>query len=195
MSSTQACVLLLEHGLVPQARAVLRSALETLFTLGALANHSHLADEILQSHEADKRTVAERISRWQDPGLRSAMVVQITEPELDQLRSSKAKSLNQFALAKLADMEDWYLSVYMLLSFSAHGAVTDLADHLVADASGSVIEFRNEPQVEDQQATWAYTVEIQLRAIDALTNLFALAEPSTRVLAERLRVLAAESVA
>lgn len=192
LASTQACVLLLEHGLVSQARTVLRSALETLFPLGALANHPHLAEELLQSHEADRRTIAERIRRWHDPELRAAIVEHITDSELEQLLGSKAKSLNQFELSKLADMEDWYLSVYMLLSFSAHGAVSDLTGHLVTDKSGNVIEFRNEPQLQDQADTWAYTIEMQLRAVDALTKLFKLGQPSTQALAEQLRVLVAE---
>jgi hypothetical protein len=46
IASTQASVILLNHGLVSQARAVLRSALEALFPLRAVANDPSIAEEL-----------------------------------------------------------------------------------------------------------------------------------------------------
>jgi Family of unknown function (DUF5677) len=195
ITSTQAAVLLLEHGLPSQSRAVLRAALETLFCLGAVANQPHRAEEFLASHQADRRKVAKRVGEWKNPALRAAVESQLTEEKLSEVLSTSGKELNLRDLAKLAEIEDWYLSMYLLLSFSAHGSVADLAKHLVRDNLGEVVGLRNEPEVEAQSASWCYAIEIQLHAIRALSKLFSLGEPELDDFESRLILLSGEDEA
>jgi hypothetical protein len=190
LASTQACVVLLEHGLVSQARTILRSALECLFPLCAIAKDRSLAGGLLDSHNADRRTLADRMKRWQDPALRAAVAAELESPSFAAALQSKSRAINQYELAKLADMEDWYLSLYTLLSFSAHGAVSDLAAHLVEGLNDDLEALQNEPQIHGQTETWLYTVEVQLRAIQAVTRLVAAAPPALSHFEERLRGLA-----
>jgi hypothetical protein len=113
----------------------------------------------------------------------------VSDDELNAMLASKAKSLNQYDLAKRADMEDWYLTIYTLLSFAAHGAISDLESHAVVDADGDVVEFKSEPELADQQAIWAWAAEVEVAAMRALSQLFALSTTDIEALAQRLHVL------
>ena len=170
IASVQASALLLELGLPSQARTVLRSALETLFPLCAVAKEPTLAAELVASHDADRRTVADRVRRWQNPALREAIATQVSDVELDTMLASRARPLNQYDLAKRADMEDWYLTIYTLLSFAAHGAISDLESHAVVDANGEVVEFKSEPDLAEQQTVWAWAAEVELAAMRSLSR-------------------------
>lgn len=189
LASTQAAVLLLEHGLLAQARTILRASLETLFALGAIYRKPALVPELVQSHEADKRTVADRMLRWKSPELRSVVEQQITEAELKTLLASKARSTNQFELACAAEMEDWYLSLYSLLSFPAHGAVSDLVNHIVTGDDGLIESFKSEPELQGQAASWGYAIEIQLKAAQALAGIFGTVTIDIEVHSNELRTL------
>ena len=190
IASAQASVILLEHGLPSQARTVLRSALDTLFPLCALVKSPDLAAQLVSSHDADRRTIADRIRRWSDPSLRSSISGRVSDAELDAMLASKAKSLNKYDLAKQAGMEDWYLTLYTLLSFAAHGAMSDLESHAVVDADGDVAEFKNEPELADQQAVWAWAAEVELAAMRSLASLFSLASTDIEALTGWLKRVA-----
>ena len=187
ITSTQAAVLLLEHGLLAQARTVLRAALETLFALCAIVAKPALTPKMLDSHEVDKRRIAQRMRRWNAPDLKAAALANTSPEELDSYIASKAQDQNVYNNAVAADMEDWYSTLYMLLSFSAHSAVSDLASHLVLDDQGQVVEFKNEPEIEGQISTWTYSVEIQLKALQAVATLFKLDTATIEVLVAKFK--------
>jgi hypothetical protein len=172
LASTQAGVLLLEHGLVSQARTMLRTAIETLFQLGAIYRDPNATSKIIASHDADRRTVADRMLRWKSERLRDAIRSEISEDELLELKASKAPGLNVYDLACKAEMEEWYLTLYSLLSFPAHGALSDLTSHVIEDGDGVVHELRSDPEIEEQESSWGYAIEIQLKAADALGGIF-----------------------
>ena len=188
IASTQGAVILLEHGMLPQARAVLRTALETLFPLCAIVQKPQLTTKFLASHDADKRTVADRMLKWKDPNLRAAVTDSTSPAELDGYLASKAKKLNVHDIAVEADMEDWYLTHYMLLSFSAHSAVHDLASHLVRDTQGLIVALKNEPEVDNQLATWTFAIEIQLKALHSLSGLFKLDVTRVEMLKAKFKI-------
>ncbi|MGZ8163566.1 MAG: DUF5677 domain-containing protein [Halobacteriota archaeon] len=172
LASSQAAILLLEHGLLAQARTMLRASLESLLPLGAIYRNPSVVPKLLQSHEADKRTIADRMMRWKSPELRGAIAGKISDDELKTLAASKAPSVNLFDLASAAEMEDWYLALYSLLSFSAHATITDLSNHLVTAADGDVEALKSEPEVDDQASSWGYAIQIQIKALQALAGIF-----------------------
>jgi hypothetical protein len=147
-------------------------SLEALFALGAITEKPEYVQSLIATHEADKRTVADRMLRWQDPGLQQEVAKRISKVELEALKASKAKSMNTFDLAAAADMEDWYLSLYSLLSFPAHGALSDLARHIEIAADGTIEGLKNEPEFDDQEAPWSYAIEIQIKAVEKVAAVF-----------------------
>lgn len=195
LACTQSAVLLLEHGLPTQARTVLRSALESLFPLAAIAKDATLAPALLASHDADRRTLVDRIRRWKDPALRASIDSKVTEAELSAMSAGTGKPTNVYELAKAADMEDWYLTLYTLLSFAAHAKVSDLDRHVVLDETGEATEFQNEPDTSDQGTVWAWVGEVQLAAMRSIASLFSLDANDLESLRERLEKLVAHDAA
>jgi hypothetical protein len=60
----------------------------------------------------------------------------------------------------------------MVFSWPVHGAAVDLNRHVVLGEDGDAREFRNEPEVDNQESTWMCAVEILLKAIAALATIF-----------------------
>lgn len=190
LASVQGSVILLEHGLVAQAKALLRVALESLFALAAVQAKPEVALSLARSHEADKRTLADRMLRWQGAELKASAASLITEDELKSYLAVKTPDVKTFELAKAADMVDWYLTLYSLLSFPAHATVSDVSAHLIANAAGEVVGLKNEPEIDGQVAAWAWAVEIEIRAADAFAGVFGPLGFSMENARDRLRVLA-----
>jgi hypothetical protein len=172
ISSCQAAVLLLERGLVPQARCVLRAALEALFALAAIAEKPEVVARLVESHEAEQRRAAKNIGLWQHPDLKVIASHELASGRLDEALASKATSIATVDLAAAGGFEDWYRSLYMTLSWSVHGAAIDLERHFVKDSSGVIVEMCNEPDLEDQQVPWLVATELQLKAILMLQKVY-----------------------
>ena len=174
LASSQAAILLLEYGLITQARTVLRSALESLFALAAIEAKPELALPLARSQEANKRSIADKALQWQDADLKASLSarIDINNPKIAE--TNRTRDFGTAELAKAAGMMDWYLSIYALLSFPAHATVSDLVSHLVTDADGNITHLKNEPELEGQESTWAFAIEIQIRAAKAVCGLFAI---------------------
>ncbi len=189
IASCQAAVILLEHGLPAQAKTVLRSSLESLFSLAAIEAKPELALSIAQSQDANKRSLADKMLRWECEELQASRDSSIGEEELLELKLNNASEFKTWALAKEAGMTDWYLSCYALLSQSAHATVSDMTSHLVIDKDGNISAFKSEPEVDGQELVWAFTMQIQLRAAHAVTNMFGINTIDVSVHENALRAL------
>lgn len=189
LASSQAAAILLEHGLVAQAESVLRTSLESLFALAALEAKPALAMQLAQSQEANKRSLADKMLQWSGEELRASRDTRIGEDELLILKSSKAREFTTHQLAEAAGMLDWYYSLYALMSHPAHAHVSDLTSHLVANPDGSIGAIQNEPQLDGQENTWVFIIEIQLRAAKAVVSMFGIASIGVQVHETALRKL------
>ena len=49
-----------------------------------------------------------------------------------------------------------------------------LQKHLLRDEAGNVTNIKNEPQIEGQEETWSYAIEILIRASEAFASVFGL---------------------
>ena len=70
----------------------------------------------------------------------------------DEIDSLDAKALKVRQLAKLADLEDWYLTTYAYLSSSVHSSVRDLEDYFEFDQDGKIRGWLTNLQI----AAWSY---------------------------------------
>lgn len=172
LATIQAGIILLETGLVPQAGILLRGALETYFALAAIAKDPKVVDELIKGHTAEQKRAARNVLQWQHPELKKIADAEAASGRLQPFLASSATALSTFDLAQKAGLEDWYRTVYMVLSWSVHGAAVDLDRHVVVGENGSVAEFRNEPEVDDQESSWLCAIEILLKAVTALSTVF-----------------------
>ncbi len=172
LTTTQASILLLEIGLVSQARILLRSALETLFALGAIAKDQNVVDNLVEGHAAEQKRAARNIELWQHSELKKIADAERASGRLQSILNSSGTALSTFDLAQKAGLEDWYRTVYMVFSWPVHGAGVDLNRHVVVGEDGNTTEFRNEPEVDGQESSWMCAVEVLLKAIQALAAVF-----------------------
>lgn len=191
LSSTQAAIILLEHGLLSQAKTVLRSALESLFALAAIKEKPELASKIAESQNADKRKLADQILQWKNPELKKSITELIEEPTLTEIKDKHKKSpeLEVFKLAQDAGMEDYYRSTYLLLSFPAHSNMSDLISHLVTDDKGQIEAIINEPVIDGQEFAWATAIEIEVRVAKAVAEIFDIEFPQLQNYEGELKTL------
>lgn len=191
LSSTQAAIILLEYGLLSQAKTVLRSALESLFALAAINEKPGLASKIAESQNADKRKLADQILQWKNPELKQSITELIEEPALTEIKDKHKKSpeLEVFKLAQDAGMEDYFRSTYILLSFPTHSNMSDLISHLITDDKGQIEAIINEPAIDGQEFTWATAIEIKLLAAKAVAGIFDVEFPQLQDFESSLRTL------
>lgn len=172
LSTTQGAVHMLERGLVPQARTLLRAALETLFALTAIANDPPVVDKLIETYNVERARAARNVGLWKDPGLREIAAAEKASGRLRQFLDSSAATISTLTLAQKGGLEDWYRTVYMILSWSVHGTAIDLERHIVLGGDGDIAEFRNEPEVDNQRSSWECAIEVQLKALRALRKIF-----------------------
>lgn len=172
LASTQASVLLLDVGLVSQAQTLLRSAMETYFALAAIAKKPSVVSNLRDGHIAEQNRAAKNLKLLQHPVLKQIADETLASDQFHAFNASTATTLPTFDLAKKAGLEDWYRTVYMVFSWSVHGAAVDLDRHIVIGEGEEVTEFRNEPEIDSQELSWSCAIEILLKATAALTVVF-----------------------
>jgi hypothetical protein len=172
LATIQASILVLEAGLIAQARILQRSALETFFSLAALAKEPGFVDKLIEGHEAEQKNMMKKMKLWESRELRQIAEAASASDQWEHIRGSTANSLSTLDIAKAAGLEEWYRSVYMVFSWSVHGATVDLKRHVVVNADGEATEFQNEPEIEGQGPTWFCAIKLLLEAMTALALVF-----------------------
>lgn len=172
LATIQASILVLECGLVAQARILQRSALETFFSLAALAKEPGFVDKLIEGHEAEQKNMMKKMKLWEGHELSQIAEAASVSGQWERISTSTANSLSTFEIAKAAGLEEWYRSVYMVLSWSVHGATVDLKRHVVVNADGETTEFQNEPEIEGQGPTWFCAIKLLLEAVTAFALVF-----------------------
>lgn len=174
LATVQGSIRLLELGLPSQARALLRTALESTFFLGAALASPAFAVTLAVSEEAEKRSLLDKLRQWSKLESPSTFSDALEDDVLQSLAESRAREVKIFEVAREAGMLNWYFSLYSLLSYDAHTTITSLQRHLHRDDAGKVTDLKNEPQIEGQEETWSYAIEILIRASEAFASVFGL---------------------
>lgn len=146
----QAGYLLAEHGMVADAQATLRGAVETLFHAVALVRKPDLLDRFREHDDSEKRKQVNQMFQHKD--IRSAL----TDDEKARLRPlSELPSGTTFTVldaASAAEMTHLYETMYRTLSqHAAHSTLTSLNHELLSkDEGGPKLRFGP----SDEQLEW-----------------------------------------
>lgn len=130
----QGTILMLERGMMPQAKVLTRAMLETVFTLVALQKKPELLQNYFDQHEEGKKRNLKAALQFQDEHLRaSAKKHKLEQHYIDQKKSLKGKVINplspkQWAIE--AGLEDFYNLYYTLYSNPTHSNLSALNDHV-----------------------------------------------------------------
>ena len=195
LATVQSSVRLLELGLLSQARALLRTALEAMFFLAAARASAAFAVTLAASEEAEKRSLLDKLKQWSDLEGQNTFLEALNDEVLKSLAESKTREVKVFEVARVAGMLNWYFSLYSLLSYDAHTTITSLQRYLHRDNQGNVTDLKNEPHIEGQEETWSYAVEILIRASEQFASVFGLSYGHGAMAREQLKLLAAKIAA
>jgi Family of unknown function (DUF5677) len=138
----QSSVLLLEYGMVPSAKAVLRALCEAMFAACAISRDESVAEtyvaSILRQHQ--RRLNKALNSEGKELAVLRVSATPAAMAKLrDQIAASGAREVKSEELAKIGGVHDWYLTVYAMLSDAVHTSVQDLTRYFERGPDGSFV--------------------------------------------------------
>jgi hypothetical protein len=139
LSLFQGSVIMVERGMVTEARTLVRSCLETLFFMGAAHKRSDIGDLLMQHDAHHRKKIAERFlsslkfSDAEDERLKALLTAFLEDQKASGWRGQR---LPFEQAARMADLGDVYDTFYGPLSNdSAHPSLVSLNRHGPADGS------------------------------------------------------------
>lgn len=176
LSNVQGAVVLAERGMEAQSRVSLRSAMDSLFSLLAIANDAEMANAFAIADELERKRMLIKARAWTTQSLKAEADASATEEKLaeiqDSIRENGAKSISSKDMAVKAGLEDWYNTAYSVFSGTVHSNARDLERHLVLDADGEIAALCNEPAIEELDRLFLTAAEITLMALIAIGKVF-----------------------
>ena len=178
LAHCQAAVLLIERGMLPSARAMIRCALEGLFNLGACAADAKTALSFLDADQVDRLRRVKYFSQVQDPAARATLensdLVKLRADIQSKIDETEARELRTREMAKAADLEDMYLTAYALLSGSVHSSVGDIDEHFVIKSEGQPPDLLTEPTLTGLEGPLLILTETMVGLVRAIAKVFSI---------------------
>ena len=182
LTSFQATCLLAERGMVADARAILRTASETVIILCAVAKDASVCDLLVDRTFWHHRKL--RLAWLNDPEAMAqtscaeadavrAVVrdIESTHPRVVQM---KGDPVSIDALARKAGVLVLYNTVFRASSGDgAHTSLDPLNRHVRSDAAGSILGLRFGPEVAGLASTISDSISALAFALSAAVELFA----------------------
>lgn len=191
---TQTALLLIERGLQAPARVMLRCAVEALFNLTACSADYKTAISFMDADLITRKKTGKYLQQVSGEPLKTQVAGKDVTKRLkklaDEIESLDTKALTVRQLAKLADLEDWYLTTYAYLSSSVHSSVRDLEDYFEFDQDNKIKGMINKPSDRGLELLILLAVEIQHLAMQAAAKAFGLTvDPQAQVHLKAIQVL------
>lgn len=176
VSNTSAAILVGEHGYSVQCKALLRTALESMFALAAIAKNPGMAETFVQSGDRETKRKVFKSRLWSKTlraSLESRFSSETFRKNEDIAKSTKAKIISTEEMAKMAGLHDWYLTAYTLFSDAVHGNIHDLEQQFVrSEDSGEIEGVRSGATVDDLHGLYLCASEILLKGLEAMDDVF-----------------------
>ena len=176
LAHCQAALILLERGMEPSARAMIRCALEGLFNLGACAADSKMALSFVDADQVDRKRSAKYLAQVQDPSARASLdeaelaeILRTIQLRIDEVEAHEIRTRE---MARRAGLEDMYLTAYAMLSGAVHSTVGDLDHHFQADARGKAMALITAPVIDDLAGSFLLLMETMVGLVRAATKVF-----------------------
>jgi hypothetical protein len=174
----QSSLVLIERGLSNPAKVMLRSFLETTFTIRAIAADVEVMRRYVAADEFERLRALRKVR--QNPSAFEAALLDRNREELDELIDNLEKDDNVHRglkipvheLAQKAELIDTYDTAYGYLSSTVHSAVRDLEQYLELDADGEVHQMRWGPDGSDTAKLLITAIESMSHSLVAIELLF-----------------------
>jgi hypothetical protein len=194
---TQTALLITERGLTAPARVMLRCAVEALFNLRACEHDRKTALAFLDADLVSRKKTGEYLQQVTGASLKAQIASEHVTERLktlaNEIEALDAKKLPTRQLARIAGLEDWYLTTYAHLSSSVHSTAHDLEEYFDVNVAGDIEGIVNEPSDRGLELLIMLAIETQSLALEAVSKVFNLAlDPAGEVHLKRLQALDAE---
>jgi hypothetical protein len=130
----QAILLLLQMGMVAQARMLVRTGLDALFSMAAIVKDPELAQSYVAQHYASTIQALKAAKRWKQETLRERLSTEKIDKLISQneaeMKATKAKKFKVWQWAEKAGLSDFYNVFYVENSSAVHSGMWALNDHV-----------------------------------------------------------------
>lgn len=130
----QGIFLMLERGMMPEARILTRSLLEVAFTLIALQKKPSLINSYLDKHKKSHLRALKSSLKFKNDSLKKSVkkhgIEKLYIDKKEELKGKKLKVLTPKNWADEAELEDFYNLYYVTYSDSIHSNLSSLDDHV-----------------------------------------------------------------
>lgn len=176
LSNFQGSIVLAERGMMPQSRVLARTTIEGLFMLCAISKDEKYAKEFINDDHRDRLAFLEKFRKLHGgklPDDVDSKEVEALEGELKgEVKAGEIRKKSTEQWAKDADMHDWYLSIYAVLSQAVHSKVKDLESYLVLGPNKEVVDLQWGPTDTDIEKVLMTAVQGMLIALRCTARLF-----------------------
>lgn len=178
LAHCQATILLIERGMRPSARAMLRCSLEGLFNLGACASDYNAAIAFIDSHHVNRKRLGKKLAQVSSPhgrALRDQVDFDETMRTIDaEIAEVSARERQTKEMAQLAGLHDLYLTAYSLLSGAIHSTVGDLDQHLRPHPATGRLELHTAPELDNLDREMELLATVMVSLAHAMEKVFRL---------------------
>jgi|GEM_PF-6995208 len=130
----QSLIILLERGMVAQGRMLVRTLLDALFSMTAIAKTPSLKEAYMAQHYDAVIKALKAAKRWKQPSLQGRVVpakldelIAHNKAKMDEM---KTKPLKVYEWAKKADLDNYYNVFYVENSSAVHSDMWALNDQI-----------------------------------------------------------------
>lgn len=172
----QAAILLLEKGMETSAKGDVRSLLESVFILRAVAKYDTMLKAYINKDEHSRRKMVNKAKNNKTPNLGLLQKENLDET-LNEIKRTieeeDIKDIRTEEFSRWADMHDWYVDIYSLwLSPATHSLVHDLERNLRLDDQQSISGLRYEPADCEAPQLLAHASHCLVLGLAAVGNVF-----------------------
>lgn len=174
ISTFQAFILVARKGLIDQAEMLVRALAEAMFLVGAIRKEEGFAEKWVLSEEISRKRSLVRLNedcrrRGEPPDEAAAALIAELEK---RIRDENIEKLCTEKIAKLAELESYYDTIYGFFSMAVHSSTRSLDRGLRIDDSGKVISVAYEPLVEGFDMHFDYAISMTLYVLHEVSVYF-----------------------
>ena len=178
LSNFQSIVVLSEYGLLNEAKIILRSLVEGMFLMVAITKNKDFSTKIVEQDTLEREHTCKAIRRNIIAGIFKSGKPTIDEIE-QQIKDIKKeteekniKKINKRDLSIAADLENYYDTVYHLLSGTVHINPRDLEQYLDLTEERKIKEIKWGPEEEEIEDILFTAVETMVFVLESISNMF-----------------------
>lgn len=175
LSLFESSIILTERCMVNEAKIQLRAMMEVLFTLRAITIDETMAERYYDNNILEKLKTLRHYKHYGSEALLKGLDLDKRIEELDRMKRQKGiRRLTIETLAQKAELSDFYVSAYAVLSWTTHSNVIDIGQYIRGKSDEEIEEVSWHPQMEGIDKLLLTAMECAIIGLRSVNELFIL---------------------